>query len=290
MAEAIVQEATPKKVAFMTKPKNVEERIKKDEKELEKLLEEQKEDAKQDTESKTETDDTTEPDSAEERSFKKRYGDLRKHQQQQQKTFEDKITNLERQLNEATKKEIKLPKTEEELETWAKEYPDVAAIVESIAIKKAREQSKGIEDKIKKYEDLRVEASKEKAEAELLSIHPDFEQIRETDDFHEWAEKQPKWVQNALYENDNDAKSAARAIDLYKADKNITNQKPSKDAAKAVNTKSQRSEPQSNDSKNFIKESDVQAMSAEEYEKKADTIMEAIRSGKFIYDLSGSAR
>ena len=290
MAEAIVQEATPKKVAFMTKPKNVEERIKKDEKELEKLLQGQKEEAKEEAESKEETSDNKEPESAEERSFKKRYGDLRKHQQQQQKVFEDKITNLERQLGEATKKEIKLPKTEEELETWAKEYPDVAAIVESIAIKKAREQSKGIEDKIKKYEDLRVEASKEKAEAELLSIHPDFEQIRETDDFHEWAEKQPKWVQNALYENDNDAKSAARAIDLYKADKNITNQKPSKDAAKAVNAKGQRSEPQSNDSKSYIKESDVQAMSAEEYEKKADTIMEAIRSGKFIYDLSGSAR
>ena len=290
MAEAIVQEATPKKVAFMTKPKNVEERIKKDEKELEKLLQGQKEEAKEEAESKEETSDSKEPESAEERSFKKRYGDLRKHQQQQQKAFEDKITNLERQLGEATKKEIKLPKTEEELETWAKEYPDVAAIVESIAIKKAREQSKGIEDKIKKYEDLRVEASKEKAEAELLSIHPDFEQIRETDDFHEWAEKQPKWVQNALYENDNDAKSAARAIDLYKADKNITNQKPSKDAAKAVNAKGQRSEPQSNDSKSYIKESDVQAMSAEEYEKKADIIMEAIRSGKFIYDLSGSAR
>ena len=290
MAEAIVQEATPKKVAFMSKPKNVEERIKKDEKELEKLLQGQKEEAKEEAESKEETSDNKEPESAEERSFKKRYGDLRKHQQQQQKVFEDKITNLERQLGEATKKEIKLPKTEEELETWAKEYPDVAAIVESIAIKKAREQSKGIEDKIKKYEDLRVEASKEKAEAELLSIHPDFEQIRETDDFHEWDEKQPKWVQNALYENDNDAKSAARAIDLYKADKNITNQKPSKDAAKAVNAKGQRSEPQSNDSKSYIKESDVQAMSAEEYEKKADTIMEAIRSGKFIYDLSGSAR
>jgi len=290
MAEAIVQEATPKKVAFMTKPKNVEERIKKDEKELEKLLEEQKEDAKQDTESKTETDDTTEPDSAEERSFKKRYGDLRKHQQQQQKTFEDKITNLERQLNEATKKEIKLPKTEEELETWAKEYPDVAAIVESIAIKKAREQSKNLEDKMKQYEDLRVEASKEKAEAELLAIHPDFVKIRESDEFHKWAEDQPKWVQNALYENDNDAKSAARAIDLYKADMNITSQKPSKDAAKAVNAKGERSEPQSNESKSFIKESDVQAMSAEEYEKKSDMIMEAIRAGKFIYDLSGSAR
>jgi len=290
MAEAIVQEATPKKVAFMSKPKNVEERIQKDEKELEKLLEEQKEDAKEDTKAKTETDDTTEPDSAEERSFKKRYGDLRKHQQQQQKTFEDKITNLERQLNEATKKEIKLPKTEEELETWSKEYPDVAAIVESIAIKKAREQSKNLEDKMKQYEDLRVEASKEKAEAELLAIHPDFAKIRESDEFHTWAEDQPKWVQNALYENDNDAKSAARAIDLYKADMNITSQKPSKDAAKAVKAKGERSEPQSNESKSFIKESDVQAMSAEEYEKKSDMVMEAIRAGKFIYDLSGSAR
>jgi hypothetical protein len=31
-------------------------------------------------------------------------------------------------------------------------------------------------------------------------------------------------------------------------------------------------------------------MSAVEYEKQADDIMEAIRTGKFIYDLSGSAR
>ena len=31
-------------------------------------------------------------------------------------------------------------------------------------------------------------------------------------------------------------------------------------------------------------------MSADEYEKNADMIMEAIRSGNFIYDVSGSAR
>ena len=31
-------------------------------------------------------------------------------------------------------------------------------------------------------------------------------------------------------------------------------------------------------------------MSADQYEKNADAIMEAIRSGNFIYDLSGSAR
>jgi hypothetical protein len=31
-------------------------------------------------------------------------------------------------------------------------------------------------------------------------------------------------------------------------------------------------------------------MSAQEYEKMSDDIMEAIRTGKFVYDLSGSAR
>ena len=39
-----------------------------------------------------------------------------------------------------------------------------------------------------------------------------------------------------------------------------------------------------------ILESEVQRMSADQYEKNADTIMEAIRSGNFVYDVSGSAR
>ena len=68
---------------------------------------------------------------------------------------------------------------------------------------------------------MRETAAREKAEVELLRLHPDFNDIRDSDDFHEWADEQPKWVQDALYENDNDARSAARAIDLYKADRGI---------------------------------------------------------------------
>ena len=37
----------------------------------------------------------------------------------------------------------------------------------------------------------------------------------------------------------------------------------------------------------MVKESVVQKMSAQQYEKNADKIMEAIRSGKFVYDISG---
>jgi len=288
MAEAMVKDATPKKVAFMSKPSNVEERIKKDEEELKKLVEQENE-----AESKKEEtiEEEKEPANAEEKTFKKRYGDLRRHTQQKEKEFRDQINELKNQLDSATRKEIKLPKTEEDLETWAKEYPDVAAIVETIAIKKAKEQSDVLEKRIKQIDEMGIEAKKEKAEIELLKIHPDFAEIREDEKFHQWADEQPKWVQDALYENDSDARSAARAIDLYKADNNISKKETTdKDAAKAVTTKTDRSEPSTDETKSFFRESQVEKMTAEQYEKNSDAIMEAIRSNKFIYDLSGSAR
>tara|TARA_R110002020_G_scaffold16563_2_gene58468 strand:- start:123 stop:983 length:861 start_codon:yes stop_codon:yes gene_type:complete len=286
MAEqAMVKEVKIEKKAFMAKPYSRDEQIKKDEEELEKLKKEQKGEAE-------EVKEEVEPESAEERSFKKRYGDLRRHTQKQTEDLKKELDSLKKQLESSTKKEIKLPKTEEELETWAKEYPDVAAIVESIAIKKAKEESKNLEDRMKEYEEMRTEATKEKAEAELLKLHPDFGDIRESDEFHEWADEQPKWVQDALYENSADARSAARAIDLYKSDKNMQTKKKStdKDATKAVNTRSEKSKPTTNEQSTYLKESQVQKMSAQEYEKRSDEIMEAIRSGQFIYDVSGSAR
>jgi len=290
MAEELVmtKETTPKKVAFVSKPYTQKERLEKDEKALEELLKKQKEEPAVEEVEKEEK----EPESAEEKSFKKRYGDLRRHSQKQAEDYKKEIESLKQQLESSTKQEIKLPKTEEEIEEWAKKYPDVAGIIETIAIKKATEQSKELEERVKAIDEMQSNVTKEKAETELLKIHPDFAEIRDTDEFHEWAEEQPKWVQDALYENDNDARSAARAIDLYKIDKNITPKKTStnKEAAKSVNAKSSKSKLAENESSSYLKESDVQKMSAQEYEKNSETIMESIRSGKFIYDISGSAR
>ena len=138
---------------------------------------------------------------------------------------------------------------------------------------------------------MRVEAVKEKAEAELLKLHPDFMDIREDDKFHDWADSQPKWVQDALYENVDDAKSVARVIDLYKIDAGITTKKSDskKSAASAVNTRSKAS-PTADESNNYIRESQVDKMSDKEYAKNQEAIMEAMRTGKFVYDLSGAAR
>ncbi len=264
-AEIMAEEMqSPKKVAFANRKYTNEEKRKMEEEELEQMLKEQKGEVEEETPAEPEEE---EPTNAEEKTFKKRYSDLRRHQQKQAEEFKTEVAELKRQLADATKKEMKLPKTDEDIETW-------------------------LEERIKAIDEMQSSATKEKAEAELMRLHPDFDDIRDSDEFHEWADSQPKWVQDALYENDNDARSAARAIDLYKVDMGISKKKPKsdKDAAKSVSTKNSRSKPQEDETSTYIKESDVQKMSPQEYEAKSDEIMEAIRSGKFVYDVSGSAR
>jgi len=291
-AQEMVVDATPKKTAFMDKRSTHEDRIKKDEEELE-LLKKQAEGEPEEPVTEEKAEDEEKPKNAEEKTFKKRYGDLRRHSQEKEREFQKQLDDLKVQLEKATKKEIKLPKSEAEIEEWAKEYPDVAGIVETIAIKKAKEQSDALEKRIKEIDELNAKTTKERAEVELLKIHPDFADIRESDDFHEWADEQPKWVQDALYENSEDARSAARAIDLYKSDRDIGKKEKvnsSKEAAKAVSTKTQKTVPDAESKNSMIRESDIQKMTADEYEANSDTIMEAIRAGNFIYDVSGSAR
>jgi DNA repair exonuclease SbcCD ATPase subunit len=272
----------------------LEERIAKEEDELKSLMEQNTSKSKNSQEDSDDEDSESEPSNAEERTFKKRYGDLRRHSQKQQTDLQKQIDELKSQLEKSTKEQIKLPKSEEELAEWVKEYPDVAKIVETIAIKKAQEQSTELEARLKQLDQVQYQAKKEKAEIELMRLHPDFDQIRDQDDFHEWVEQQPEWVQKALYENETDAKSAARAIDLYKADMGIKTNKRSrkeeeKDAARGF-AAGKGSAPDKGTESGFIKESDVDKMSSREYEAKQEEIVTAIKSGKFIYDLSGSAR
>jgi len=285
MAEEVKPET---KVAFANRKYSNEDKRKMEEEELEQLMAEQKGEVAETTEETVEA----EPANAEEKSFKKRYGDLRRHMQDKEKDWDDKFKTLQRQLEDSTKQEIKLPKSDGDIEAWAEQYPDVAAIVETIAIKKAREQAAGLEERVKEIDEMKADATRKKAEVELMTAHPDFGEIRDDDAFHDWVDEQPKWVQDALYENADDSRSASRAIDLYKADMGIKKTKPAsnnKDAARSVNSRSNAT-PDSDDSKNVFKESQVNKMTAQQYEKASDAIMEAIRTGKFIYDMSGNAR
>jgi len=288
MAE-LAQVEPVKKAGFVSQRRTKNrERIEKDEQELKDLMEQN---AEEETSEQQATPDAQEPTlSKEEESFKKRYGDIRRHMDKQKQDYDARIEALEAQLSKAAKNELVLPKTNEEIEAWTKKYPDVAAIVETIADKKASERAKDLDERVKQIEEMRFNATRDKAEAELMALHPDFADIRDSDEFHDWAETQPKWVQDALYENSDDAKSTARVIDLYKTDKGISKVKlNSKSAASAVNTKS-RTAIASDNVKGQWTESQVEKMSDKQYTKHQEEIMESIRSGKFVYDISGGAR
>jgi len=288
-----------------------EERIKKDEEELLALKkealgitdEESTEDkpsseepkaepvqAESDTEQKEEPKAKAQEDDnlgAEEKNFKKRYGDLRRHSQKKEEEFNARIAALEAQLDKAAKQELVLPKTDEELEAWAKQYPDIAGIIETIADKKSKANATDLEKRMAELEELRITAKREKAEAELVSMHPDFIQIREDDTFHNWAKDQPKWVQDALYENQDDAKSVARVLDLYKVDKGISKKSNPSDKAAAASVKTKAAaKPEPDESAGYIRESEVAAMSIKEYEKRQEEILDAQRNKRFIYDVS----
>jgi len=225
----------------------------------------------------------------EEKSFKKRYGDLRRHLQQKEKEWEEKFNSFQ---NRMQRESIIPPKSDEDIEQWAKQYPDVAGIVETIAAKKAQELFKGAEARLAQLDELQYETERKSAEAKIREAHSDFDKLRGSDEFHNWAEEQPKWVRDALYENMDDPASVIRVIDLYKVDKGFTPQAKrakSKDAAKSI-SKGSRTAVDPTEGGGSIRESEVAKMSPREFEAREEEIAKAMRTGKFVYDLSGSAR
>ena len=174
----------------------------------------------------------------------------------------------------------------------AKEYPDVAGIVETIAAKKAQEMFAKAEIRLQELDDAQAEVTRSKAENKIKETHADFDELRESDKFHDWADEQPKWVRDALYENSDDPASVVRVIDLYKIDNGLTSndRKTKRKAAASTVTKRSKTEVDVEDANNVITETQVAKMSAKEFEERSDEINIAIRSGKFVYDMSGNAR
>ena len=225
----------------------------------------------------------------EEASFRKRYGDLRRHMQTVQSQKDEEIERLREQLDAATRQQIRFPKTDQEIEEWSRRYPEVSKIIDTIARKRANEALEIGEKKIRSLEKMESQIKRERAENELRSMHPDFDRIRASKEFHDWVALQPQWVQDALYKNSTDARAAARAIDLYKQDKGIRKVAPNPNAAAQSVGRTSGPAPAGAGRARFS-ESMVAKMSDAEYEKNEEAIMQAMRTGQFSYDLSGGAR
>ncbi len=230
------------------------------------------------------TPSTERPENAEDRVFKKRYDDLKRHYDSTLGKHKDEVRTLRTQL-EQTSKHFVPPKSKDELESWRKEYPDVYEMVETIAINKADSRAQEMETKYQNLQVQQEQIAKEKAEVELLKSHPDFSEIRSKDEFHEWAAKQDPVIQDWLYENTSNANLAARAIDLYKMDKglgkysNKQEKEIKKEAAKAV-SKTKKAEALDIPTKKIWSNAAISKMSVREYAKYEEDIDKAVREGR----------
>lgn len=245
-----------------------------------------------DTDTATEQQDTEEmatpeerPVTAEEKAFKKRYDDLKRHYDKTLSKHKTEVTSLKTQIEQSTNKMLP-PKDPKELAEWKQKYPDVYDVIESVALNQADERAKKLEDKYQFLQDQQSQIAKEKAEVELIKRHPDFQEIRATDEFHEWAQKQDPTIQGWLYDNTDNADLAARAIDLYKMDAGITSKKSKtkseevkKEAAKAV-TSTKKGNQISVTEKKIWSASEIEKMKPWEFDKHEKEIMSARRDGR----------
>jgi len=217
--------------------------------------------------------------------YKKRYDDLKKHYDSKLNEFKSREQEL---IEEATsnRTEYKAPKSPEELEEFKNNYPDVYEVVETVAHLQSETKAKVLEERLSKLQERENNLVRQSAEKRLMERHPDFEDIRNSDDFHGWAKEQPKSIQDWIYSNASDADLASRALDLFKKDfgidlpKDMSSSKQTrKSAADMVSTKTKSIEP---NQQKVWSEKEIAAMSIAEFDKYESEISEAMQYGRIV--------
>jgi hypothetical protein len=216
--------------------------------------------------------------------YKKRYDDLKKHYDSKLNEFKSREEEL---LNQVKQPEYKAPKSEEELEKFKNDYPDVYEVVETVAHLQSESKAKVLEERLSKLQEREQQLIRQDAEKRLVERHPDFEDIRNSDDFHTWAKEQPKSIQDWIYSNADDADLASRALDLFKKDFGIdlpketksSSKQTKKSAADMVSTKTTTVEPKQ---EKVWSEREIAALSMAEFDKYEQEISNAMQEGRII--------
>tara|TARA_R110001592_G_scaffold209128_1_gene460282 strand:+ start:205 stop:1047 length:843 start_codon:yes stop_codon:yes gene_type:complete len=217
-------------------------------------------------------------------NYKKRYDDLKRHYDQKLSEFKQKEQELTAMAKNA-QPQYEAPKTPEELEKFKTEYPDLYDTVESVAYLRSSEQVNQLQEQLQMIQQREATALKREAEADLISRHPDFEDIRGSDNFHKWADDQPEQIQDWIYKNPDNAMLASKAIDLFKLETGLSTQtksqprKPQGSAADIVSTKTTTVDAQQ---PKIWTEREIAAMSLDTFDKYEDEINLAVTEGRVV--------
>lgn len=219
--------------------------------------------------------------------WKKRHDDLKRHHDNRINELKQTMDDLKQQLRE-NRQTFKPPKTPEELATFRAENPDIYAVVETVAHMQSKEQVQDLEERINGLQEKILYEEARAAYAELKMVVPDFEEIRSSEDFHTWAKEQPKEIQSWIYENKTNAALAAKAINLYKADRGIGKKAPVQNVDRrgsaADSVKTGRGVDEPSDGKRIYKRSELARMHWKEFERLREDIDLALMEGRITND------
>lgn len=211
----------------------------------------------------------------EDHDYKKRYDDLKRHYDAKVLEFKGEIEELKSAVNQRNvelPQGVPMPKTMEELAQFKDQYPEVFEVVQTVSTMQTESQLSQLREELGTIKQREQELEKQNAYEQLLNAHPDFNELKSEEKFLSWLEEQPKSISDGIYNNNTDAKWAARVIDLYKADNSIgtkkqTRPKKNEDAAAAV-TRQQAKEVSTKDKEGKIwKASQIAKMKPWEFEK-----------------------
>jgi len=221
-------------------------------------------------------------------NYKKRYDDLKTHYDSRLDEFKAREQEL---LDEAVKNrpDYRAPKSAEELERFKNEYPDVMAVVETVAHLESESKTKVLEERLSALQTRENELVRKDAEKNLREKHPDFDDIRNSDDFQEWAELQPEAIKDWIFNNPDDATLASRALDLFKKDIGLdvsqvrqtksNSRQTQQSAADMISTKTTSVEP---NQQRVWSEREISALSMAEFDKYESEISNAMQEGRII--------
>ena len=216
--------------------------------------------------------------------YKKRYDDLKRYYDRKLGDWNTKEGDLKAQL-QANRPKYTPPKSAEELSAFKKDYPDIYGVVETVSHLQSQTEMKGLQEEVSSLKKANTALSQREAQLELSKLHPDFNQIKESDDFHSWADSQPMEIKSWIYENNSNGRLAARAVDLYKKDRGLgldkkatEDNKVSQGADLLVKTNEQIQPPTNNQV--IFKSSDFEKMSDAEFERNEKEILIAQREGR----------
>ena len=217
--------------------------------------------------------------------YKKRYDDLKRYYDRKLGEWNSKENDLKTQLRENRPKYTP-PKSKEELDSFKKDYPDIYGVVETVSHLQSESQMQTLQEEVDSLKKQNSALAQREAQLELARIHPDYNNIKESDDVHNWADSQPMEIKSWIYENNSDGKLAARAVDLYKKDRGLgldkkTETRPvqkNEGADLLVKTNEQVQIPQTNES--VYSRDDIAKMSDEEFMQYEKDIVKAQREGR----------